>query len=509
MSRHTNSLTNPSLRFPNHQRLRSIGLLGSGGIVVGSLIQASIASAMPSGPAVFCEAYPDTSSCEGALPDCSFCHRAPPALNPLGGAIQTVLLPDEPRPLAADRFAEALPGALAEIEQIDVDEDGFTNFDEWSAGTKADDPYRFPGVDVCIDQPDSSSWRYDVCDYDARFTLARVKVDFCGHSPSYEELEALADQPDPRATVHEVLDQCLQSEYWRGRDGALWEIAHRKIRPVSSFKSGDSPGDITLADYEDDYNLFVYTQIDGHDARELLTAQFHVERSDGPPTTYTPYMRTPEQDVSLRGPSAQLTEFERRAGMLTTRWNFALNTMVAAIPRATAASAYRSFLGLDIAKMEGLEAVTGEPVDYDGKDVDVADCAVCHATLDPLAYPFSRYVGLGAVGPYGLLTGQYQPDRLLNYVETDGVDVVDTPESGWLLGEPVADLMEWAEVAVDSDQFARAIVMDYWARLLGEPPRPADGQEYTTLWTEFITTHDYRVDPMLHDLIDTEAYSVP
>ena len=44
----------------------------------------------------------------------------------------------------------------------------------------------------------------------------------------------------------------------------------------------------------------------------------------------------------------------KRAGMLTTRWNLVFNTMFTAMPRTTAAQIYRSYLGLDIAKSEGL-----------------------------------------------------------------------------------------------------------------------------------------------------------
>lgn len=478
--------------------------LGGGGLLAGSLV-ALPALALPTGPAAFCEAYPDAPTCDGALPDCGTCHATPPARNLLGQELETVLLPASPRPLDPADFADALPGALTEIEALDTDADGYINVDEWLAGTDAADADSYPGADVCSGDPDKTVWRYDVCQYDARFTLSRVMVDFCGASPSFATLEAIAADGDPQAVIHEALDECLQSEHWRGRDGVLWQIAHRKIRPSAALKAGEDAGDIPLGDYEDDYNLFVYSQIDGHDARELLTAQYHVERSDGEPTTYTPYVRAPFEDSAERGAEvAQFTQIERRAGMLTTRWNFVTNTMFTPIPRTTAAAAYRAFLGLDIAKMEGLQDVGGEPVDYDNKGVGATECAVCHATLDPLTYPFSRYVGLG-----GGLPGDYQPGRMLGYVGQEGLGILATPENGSLFGEPVADLLEWAQVAANSDRFAEATVLDYWVRLLGEPPRPTDTADFTSLWMDLATTHDYRIDDMLHDLIDTEAYSVP
>ena len=74
--------------------------------------------------------------------------------------------------------------------------------------------------------------------------------------------------------------------------------------------------------------------------------------------------------------------------------------MFTSIPRTSAAQAYRAYLGYDISKMEGLQAVVDEPVDYDAKGVEAPDCAVCHRTLDPLTYPFSRYDGLVVVSAH-------------------------------------------------------------------------------------------------------------
>ena len=57
--------------------------IGGGSLLAGALV-ASSASALPSGPAAFCEAYPDAPSCDGSLPDCTTCHETPPARNLLG-----------------------------------------------------------------------------------------------------------------------------------------------------------------------------------------------------------------------------------------------------------------------------------------------------------------------------------------------------------------------------------------------------------------------------------------
>jgi hypothetical protein len=433
------------------------------------------------------------------------CHAVPPARNVFGAQLEEYVLPGAARPLDPYDFADDLPDALMAIEDLDADEDGYPNLDEWLAGTEPGDASSYPGADVCGGNPDKSVWRYDVCEYDPQYVYRKVMLDFCGYSPRIEDIDDLLASPDPQAEIHEVLDTCLASENWRGRDGVLWQVAHRKVRPSAALKAGEDEGDIPLADYEDDYNLFVYTQTDGHDAREMLTAEYHVERSDGDPTTYEPYVRTPIQDTSERGAGvAQLTAVDRRAGLLTSRWNLVLNTMFTPIPRTTAAQAYRAFLGLDIAKMEGLDGVGNEPADYDNKGVGAEECAVCHSTLDPLTYPFSRYAGLGSGLP-----GQYRANRLLSYVESEGTGILDTPEAGVIFGQEVADLLEWAQVAANSDEFASATTRDYWMLLMGEEPSPDEAAEFAAVWNSFSDTHQYSVDAMLHDIIDTEAYSVP
>ena len=72
---------------------------------------------------------------------------------------------------------------------------------------------------------------------------------------------------------------------------------------------------------------------------------------------------------------------------------------------------------------------------------------------------------------------------------------------------PVADLIEWAEVAAGSVEFRRAVVRDYWRMLLGEEPRAADQPAFGALVDGLATT--WSVEAMLHDLVDTEAYGAP
>lgn len=453
------------------------------------------ALALPVAPQALCDRYPDAPRCIAGLPSCTFCHAgAPPERNVFGQAVEAELLPGAPRPLSIDDFLGALPTALEAVEEQDADGDGYTNLDEILSGTLPSDDLSFPDPSGCnggnLTNPD-----WDVCNYDPRYVFRKVRLDFCGVSPTYEELLAFEQKADQAGAISQALDECLDSEFWIGKNGQLWRLAHRKIKPIKAIKQGEDGGPIPLADYYDDYNLFVYTQTDDHDARDVLLADYFVTRRSNP----TRYAIAGQSDPT----GEQNVIQSRRNGLITTRWYLVLNVMFTALPRTAAAQAYRAFLGKDIAKLQGLSAVDGEPVDYDEKGVTAEACRVCHSTLDPASYPFKNYQGLtGNIA-------EYQADRIERNFSGEGANITDMPEAGYVLGQPVADLNEWAEVAANSPEFAAATVMDYWKLLIGREPTSSELAEFQMLWQRLMTEHDYQVEKMLHDLIETEAYGVP
>jgi hypothetical protein len=468
--------------------------LGSG-LVLLSLALAGVAEARPTGPTVFCDTYPDAPSCVGGLPACSVCHVVPPQRNVYGEAIEAALLPGQARPLSEADFMAALPAALRAAEAADSDRDGVTNGDEILAGTLPADSASVPRNGACpgrVTNPD-----YKVCERDLAYAFKKLNLDFCGTSPSYEALEGFRglSTDDQQRALHDALDTCLDGEFWVGKDGAVWNLANDKIRPLRAIKQGTDSGSIVqLGDYYDDYALFVYAHTGDRDVREILTADYFVTRSAaGGRTSYNRVADRNEQNVSQ----------ERRAGLLTTRWSLVYFVMFTALPRTMAAQAYRAYLGLDIARLEGLQPVAGEPVDYDAKGVTDEACAVCHSTLDPLSYPWKNYVGLDDT-PFGT----YDANRTRRFRD-EGPMIMRMPEAGVIFGQPVSDLVAWGRTAADSEPFARAVVKDYWRLTVGGEPSGPETDEFEALWRGLMTDDGYQVRRMLHRLIDTEAYGVP
>lgn len=455
------------------------------------------AHAKPVAPAAFCSEYPTSPACSGADVDCTWCHTTAPIHNAFGADLAAELAPGVPRPLSDQDFVFYLPDALHAVEDLDSDGDSYTNLEEFLAGTGPGDAASYPGAVDC-NNPNNPS--YNICGYDYAYVYRKVSLDFCGYSPRYDELNAFRALDDgAKATALDaLLDSCIDSEFWVAKNGQLWQLAHAKIRPVGALKSGEDQGQIPLADYYDDYAMFTWSQIDGHDARDVLTANYYVQRAvDGNGTTY----------FTTTNLGSQVMDQPHRVGMLTTFWNLQYNTMFTALPRATAAQAYRAFLGYDIAKQQGLNPVLNEPVDYDQSGVTNPQCAVCHSTLDPLCYPFRNYHGIGG----GQSRGVYVPQRLEVAFPNHPAQPLlgTTPESGYIFGQPVSSLPEWAQVAANSDAFAQATARDYWRLTMGHEPTTLELDEFTQLWQDFMTTHDYSVEAMLHDLIHTEAYGVP
>ncbi|WP_257447276.1 hypothetical protein [Archangium lipolyticum] len=452
--------------------------------------------AKPPAGGVFCNTYPSAPACTGQQPACTYCHVAPPQRNDFGAAVASELAPGAPRPLSDNDFAAALPTALRAVEALDSDGDGVTNLVEFQKGTLPADPRSVPAeTGGCSG---GTNAQYDVCRYDARFAYKRVLLDFCGLSPTYAQLKAFAalSADEQRAKLDAELDRCTQSEFWRGKNGQLWKLAHPKIRPVGSLKSGEDKGAIPLADYYDDYALYAYAQLDDHDARDVMTAKYYVRRETNP-TRYTKETSLPSQYV----------DEAHRAGNITSSWSLIYFVMFTALPRNAASQAYRGYLGYDIAKQEGLFSIPDEPRDYDAKGVTAPACAACHATLDPLSYPFRNYQGLSLTAFN--TSARYIPNRLETYFPDVAPNITQTPEAGYLFGQPVKDLVEWAQVGANSDAFAIAAVTDYWKLLVGHPPTPEENAEFVATWRRFKGTHNYSVQRMLHDLIRTEAYGAP
>lgn len=485
-------------------------------LAIGIPLTASDAQARPSGPLAFCSAYPASPHCAGSVPSCKLCHtdtgETTMGWNAYGNSLFDPLI-GAGHTFDDASFATLIASAVVEVEGEDQDQDGLSTLEEIVLGTQPGDvastfaPLPPPTGDA--------NPAYSIGEWDAAFAYRRVAAAFCGASPSYEEMQALADADDTRAAVHTKLEECVATSFWR--DTALPRIADTKIRPIDRFVFWDW-----------DYRLWRWGNLDHHDARELLTAQYHVReiepgvltRADTLPnqqcTTTAPgatecqsdqTCNCPKQGGECTAPGVCVFDFggqpcqtDKRAGMLTTQWFHFSNTMFSALPRTTAAQAMRSFLDLDPAAQEGLVHVDDEPKDVDEKNVTGYTCRQCHMAVDTAAYAFAEYQGIGGGGASTF--NENRPFILDLWTPS-------TRPQAYFLDQPVSDLVEWAQVAANSDYFARQQASTFFQYAVGREPEPNEEATLDAIWRAYKEEDAYSTQSMLHRIIDTDAFGCP
>ena len=156
----------------------------------------------------------------------------------------------------------------------------------------------------------------------------------------------------------------------------------------------------------------------------------------------------------------------------------------------------RTHLGLDIARQQGLVYSADEPVDVDNKGVDNVGCYECHMQLDGATYGFAYYNGIGE----GQI-GQYNANRPVQR----GLWEVGSERSSRWFDAPVANLVEWSELAVESSYFKRNHAVTFFRHATGREPRPDEESELRDLWSS-MEADGYRTPDLLHRLIDTQAF---
>ncbi|MGE0784727.1 MAG: DUF1585 domain-containing protein [Sandaracinaceae bacterium] len=456
-------------------------LLALAALAVSALAPA-VALARPEGPAIFCSTYPDAPACRGRVPECTMCHTStsPAAWNAYGIQVGAYL---------SDDFALDAANAIAYVDQLDADGDGIVNGDEIRLGTWPGD--ETSGWPYCAPAPIASDLSVPE-GYDFARAVRRASILYCGRSPSYDEMaEVSAAGSDAHALhqlLHDRVEACLASDYWR--DDALARLADPRVRPVEAV-GARTPIGIVIGDFDWDYRLFAYALTEGRDARDLLLADYHVDRaSDGTLVRVEGPFEAPRGN----GAGGQPLRVDRRAGMITTQWFFAINTMFSPLPRTTAAQAYRAYLGADIARQQGIVPVAGEPLDVDDKGVTEDSCAQCHSTLDPLSYAFAEYEGIR-----GPATGVYDPSRPRRVI-----DGWRNPRT-YLFGEQVQDVRAWAERAADSDEFLRNLAWMFFEHAMEREPGPADLDEVDAAWRA-MRDDGYSANGLIHRLVDTSAF---
>lgn len=472
-----------------------------------TFVFAASAWAKPSAPALFCDSYRDASSCAGRGATCTTCHTstspATPDWNAYGLQIVDAVLGN-----ALDMEAPGvLDGVLRDIENDDPDADGVSSLEEILLGTLPGDAFSHfapPNLPQGAANP-----TYKVNTWDAAFAGRRMVLAFCGRSPTFEELQLVAEATSPdaaRALIHAGLDGCLGSPYWLGE--GLPRLADERVRPIDLGVSFDW-----------DYRMWRYVMTGDRDIRELLTAAYHVREAspfvlsevvdvvdDGDPCSddsQCAFDHSCQDDGVCRyRAGAQPLVASERAGMIGTQWFHFINTMFSAMPRTTAAQAMRGYLGLDIAKQQGIAPTFNEPLDVDDKGVAQAECAQCHSTLDPATYVFAKYQGIEEGG--ASLLNEQRPVNFGLWASPD-----QQPQ-GVLLGQPVNNLREWGEVAANSDEFKHNMSRILFEHAIGRPPGPQDKEEFDALWPSWSSAEiGYSANRFLHALIDTNAFGAP
>lgn len=420
------------------------------------------ATARPPAAWRVCEIFPDAAQCRGTQPTCTLCHDStdPVSWNSFGLSVF--------ENIGERDLIDDMGPILMDVVDLDSDGDGVSNADELAVGTAPGD--------------ENDSWPYCEADgerSDEGFVTAykRTFVLFCGRSATYEELGMLDDADDKNTELHAALDECLASPWWR-TDG-LSRLADEKIRPISAVTVG---GEIPIGNYDWDYQLYRYVMSDDRDLRGLLLADFHVD----------------EQLDKVAGPFAgvggQPLQADKRAGMITTQWFMAINTMFSPLPRTTAAQAYRSYLGYDIAKLQGLRPIGDEPIDVDTKGVAQPKCAQCHSTLDPLSYAFAEYEGIR-----GENTGTFDANRPQQQIP-DWNDPQPV-----LLETEVSGVREWAELAAESDEFRRKVARDLFYYAMGREPGPRELEGFTNIW-QSLPDNGWSANAVIHGIVDLPVF---
>ncbi|MBC7659297.1 MAG: hypothetical protein H7249_06270 [Chitinophagaceae bacterium] len=419
--------------------------------------------------AQLCKKYPTSTYCDSEVNSCKTCHSTSPALNLYGEDIRVHL--GGP----VDTASEA---AMVSIEAADSDGDGVTNLDELlkkgAPGNAAIKPSA--AVDLV---------------YDPFLALKRLKAIYCGQSLTYDLAQKLAATADPKALLHAELTACLASAYWK--DEALARLADKKIQPLAAVGYN---GNVVIADFRWDYRLFTYIMSNDRDARDLLAAQYHVDESGKRVEGRQGRGQLPQifgSRIVIAG--GQPLVPERRAGMITTQWFLSFYTMFAPLPRNTASQAYREYLGMDIAKGEGLQPIPNEPRDVDARNVKQPACAVCHSTLDPLSYAFSTYSGIET--------------SVLNILENNSGTYNAGREpweaQGYLMSKPVKSLLEWADQARNSDPFKQNIARMMFRQAMSRDALPHEQEEFDAMWKS-MPADMYSINKLVHRLIDTKAF---
>ena len=190
--------------------------------------------AKPVAPQAFCAHYPDAPVCTNGFASCETCHTTPPSPECIRRKSRHSFIAH--RTITAcltkclwGRLANQLGGRISEF---DADLDGYSNEEELLAGADPSNAESTPTEERCEDdirinaEHPANGW--NVCGYDLLYAYKKVLLDFCGRSPTYDELADFRTLNDGQSERIDETDACSMSNFWRGKDGVVWHLVNDK-----------------------------------------------------------------------------------------------------------------------------------------------------------------------------------------------------------------------------------------------------------------------------------------
>jgi hypothetical protein len=135
-----------------------------------------------------------------------------------------------------------------------------------------------------------------------------------------------------------------------------------------------------------------------------------------------------------------------------------------------------------------------------------AECASCHAKIDPPGFALESFDVIGGWRDYYRSVGKGEPavvnGRTMRYKKGPDVDSADVMPDG----TKFANIDEFKQLLLkDKDQLARALAEKLLTYATGAPPAKADQPEIEAIVAR-LRARDYGFRTLMHEIIQSKAF---